>query len=60
MHKKICFFILVLLLMPVSQAFPWGGVEGFAPTHQAILTEAYKFLKKDPAFQGSGFLPFGQ
>ncbi|MCK5231166.1 MAG: hypothetical protein KAR13_12915, partial [Desulfobulbaceae bacterium] len=38
--------------------FPWGGVNYWCPTHQAIISEAYKLLSKDPAFRGSGFLNF--
>ncbi len=58
MFKTSLYLIFLLFLMPVSQALPWGSVEYWAPTHQIILTEAYKLLIKDPAFQGSGFLPF--
>jgi len=55
--RKVLFFIMVLFLVPVSRAFPWGAVTYLSPTHQMILTEAYNQLKKDPAFQESGFLP---
>lgn len=63
MKNKIYLFFFVLLLLP-ENAYPWGAVERvigvtrkICPTHQHIDEEAYKILKKDPAFWGSGFLP---
>ena len=55
--KKGLAFLLSLLVFAVMPAFPWGAVEFWSPTHQAILVQAYTFLSNDPAFQGSGFLP---
>ncbi len=56
MFKKILLFVLLLFFLPVSQAFPWGAVNYWCPTHQLILKEAYNLLSQDPAFQGSNFL----
>jgi len=57
MFKKVLFFILVIFFLAAPQVFPWGGVAVLSPTHQIILTEAYRILEQDPAFKESGFLP---
>jgi hypothetical protein len=54
--KKAALLFLLLIFLPVANAYPWGGVNFWCPTHQLILKEAYGLLSKDPAFQGSGFL----
>ena len=50
---KISGFTAACLWPPLflpTEGFSWGAVQGSAPTHQYIVTQAMHFLRKDPIF----------
>jgi len=55
-HRYIIILIVAITLVLASSevALAWGSLTG-ARSHQYILDEAYKKVKEDPAFEGSGF-----
>ena len=53
--KRLGFMLLAGLLSASAKAWGWGAVNGFCPTHQLILRQAYALLRTDGAFRGIPF-----